>query len=124
MGSGLDVDAPGQPGWRSRASRSGSTTDRVAAGCVSTPDGSIACTGSWNCTHNARSLLVTKETPHADGRRDLASASVETGKTILGEDRVPPLDEINSDSQFEGVEITEQEFEADWAKAKEWFDLP
>lgn len=67
---------------------------------------------------------VRKVDEYRNGHRDLASASIETGNTILGEDRVPPLDEINKDPQFEGVEITEQDFEAVWAKAKEWFDLP
>jgi hypothetical protein len=67
---------------------------------------------------------VRKVDEYVNGHRDLASANIETGSTMLGEDRMPPLEEINDDPQFEGVQITDQEFEAVWAHAKAWFDLP
>lgn len=67
---------------------------------------------------------VRKVDEYADGHRDLASANIETGSTALGEDRIPPPEEINEDPQFDGAAIAEQEFDAVWAKAKEWFDLP
>lgn len=67
---------------------------------------------------------VRKVDEYVNGRRDLASASIETGNTALGEAPVPPLDDINEDPEFEGVAITDQEFEVVWAKAKEWFELP
>lgn len=66
---------------------------------------------------------VRKIDEYANGHRDLAGADLETGSTILGLDRVPTLDEINKDHQFDGVEITAEEFEEIWARAKEWFDL-
>lgn len=66
---------------------------------------------------------VRKVDGYANGHSDLASGDLETGNTILGLDRVPPLGEINADPQFEGVEITAEEFEAVWAKAKGWFEL-
>ena len=67
---------------------------------------------------------VRKVDEYADGHCDLASATIETGNTTLGEARIPPLSGINEDPQFEGAEITEEEFEVAWGKAKAWFDLP
>lgn len=67
---------------------------------------------------------VRRVDEYTSGHRDVASANIETGHTFLAEDRVPSLDEINEDPQFEGVTITAQEFEAVWADAKAWFELP
>lgn len=67
---------------------------------------------------------VRKVDQYSNGHRDLASAGIETGITILGEGRVPPLDDINEDPQFEGEAITSEEFEAVWAEAKGWIELP
>jgi hypothetical protein len=49
-----------------------------------------------------------------DGTVDAADGGRETPRTRLGIGAVPPLDEINQDSQFEGSAITEDEFEAMW----------
>ena len=67
---------------------------------------------------------VRKVDEYTDGHRDLASATIETGTTRLGEGRIPPLDEINLDPQFDGLEISAQEFETVWGEAQKWFDLP
>jgi hypothetical protein len=67
---------------------------------------------------------VRKVDEYADGHRDLAASDLETGSTFLGLERIPSLEEINSDPQFEGVEITVEEFEEVWSKAKERFELP
>jgi hypothetical protein len=53
-----------------------------------------------------------------DGHCGYASASESAGSTRLGEEPIPPLVEIASDSQFEPVEITKEEFEEVWAKRK------
>lgn len=67
---------------------------------------------------------VRKVDEYAGGRRDLAGSGVETGSTSLAEARTPELEAINDDPQFEGVEITAEEFEVVWRQAREWFDLP
>ncbi len=67
---------------------------------------------------------VRKVDEYANGHCDIAGAEIETGRTFLGLDRVPPLDEINDDPQFEGAEISADEFEAIWAHAKDGFGLP
>lgn len=54
----------------------------------------------------------------ADGHCDYASFTESKGTSQLGEEPVPPLTQIASDSQFEPVEITEQEFEQLWARRK------
>ena len=53
-----------------------------------------------------------------DGRCGYASASESADSTRLGEEPVPPLDEIASDCQFEPVAITKEEFDAVWVKRK------
>ncbi|MBU2693720.1 hypothetical protein [Pimelobacter sp. 30-1] len=60
---------------------------------------------------------------YADGHLDLAGNGIETGRTFLGLDRVPSLDEINDDRQFLAEEITAEEFDTVWSKAMEWFEL-
>jgi hypothetical protein len=52
----------------------------------------------------------------ADGHCGFASPTESCGSTRLGEEPIPPLAEIASDSQFKPVEITKQEFEEVWAK--------
>jgi hypothetical protein len=61
---------------------------------------------------------------YANGRLDVASDRIETGKTALSTEPIPPLSEINADPQFEGVEISCEEFEAVWNRAKEWLERP
>jgi hypothetical protein len=51
-----------------------------------------------------------------DGHCGYASLTESCGPTRLGEEPIPPLDEIASDAQFDPVEITREEFEAIWAK--------
>jgi hypothetical protein len=49
-----------------------------------------------------------------DGSVGRASADASDDRTLLGELPVPSIDEINSDPQFQAVEITQSEFEAAW----------
>lgn len=66
---------------------------------------------------------VRKVEEYANGRRDLASSDIETGQTFLGEMRIPSLDEINSQAEFEGAEISADEFEKVWDDARKWFEM-
>lgn len=66
---------------------------------------------------DAEGWEVRKVDEYADGRLDIAAAGIETGRTFLGLVPVPPLDEINGDPQFEGVEISADEFEIVWERA-------
>jgi hypothetical protein len=50
-----------------------------------------------------------------DGSAGRASRDTSVGQTVLGELPIPSLEEINSDSQFQGEEITQSEFEAAWS---------
>jgi hypothetical protein len=50
----------------------------------------------------------------ANGSGTFASATTHTGTSGLAEIPVPSLEEINSDPQFQGVEITKEEFEQIW----------
>jgi len=52
----------------------------------------------------------------ADGTVGAASGDFEDAGTRLGVAAVPPLSEINEDPQFEGVELTQAEFEGLWQK--------
>jgi hypothetical protein len=49
-----------------------------------------------------------------DGSVGLASKEGESGSTRLGEATVPPLAESNEDPEFEGVPITNDEFDQLW----------
>lgn len=53
----------------------------------------------------------------ADGRMEGASQAFETGDTGLGLVPIPPLEEINSQDEFEAVDITQDEFETVWRQA-------
>jgi Domain of unknown function (DUF6881) len=55
---------------------------------------------------------------YADGSAGFAGPGEEVGTTWLGDQPVPPLDEINADAQFEGVEIDAAEFERVWAQRR------
>lgn len=46
-----------------------------------------------------------------------ANATTSAHGAELGSAPIPPLDEINSDPQFKGSEISEYEFSAIWARA-------
>lgn len=53
----------------------------------------------------------------ADGRCDYASESGSKGDSGLSKEPLPSLDEISLDSQFEPVEIEQEEFERIWTEA-------
>ena len=54
---------------------------------------------------------------YRDGRLDYADAQGGTGSTLLGDQPIPSLDEINASGQFTGVPISPPEFEAVWQHA-------
>lgn len=54
----------------------------------------------------------------ADGRLDYAGQGEQTGKTRLGEMPVPPIADIAADPQFSPREISRDEFEVSWRKAR------
>ena len=55
----------------------------------------------------------------ADGRRDYADKSQQTGSTQLGLAVIPSLTEIAADPQFSPREIQREEFEMLWQTATE-----
>jgi uncharacterized protein DUF6881 len=60
---------------------------------------------------------------YRDGRLDYADENASTGSTLLGDQPVPPLDQINTDSEFSGTAISEFEFEQAWARATQRLPL-
>lgn len=54
---------------------------------------------------------------YADGTMGFADQYSSVGGSSLSIEALPTVAEINSDSQFEPVEITKEEFEAVWAAA-------
>ena len=60
---------------------------------------------------------VRKVEIYPDGIIDYAGPNGETGSTLLGIVPVPLLEEINTDPEFIGNEITADEFENIWKKA-------
>jgi hypothetical protein len=54
---------------------------------------------------------------YRDGRLDYADENASTGSTLLGDQPVPSLDQINTDSEFSGTAITQFEFEQAWARS-------
>lgn len=55
---------------------------------------------------------------YADGRRDYADESEQTGSTQLGLVPIPSLAEIASDPEFSAREISRDEFETVWKSAR------
>ena len=53
----------------------------------------------------------------ADGRLQAASKDFGTGDTWLSYEPIPSLDDINSQTEFDAVEITREAFETIWAAA-------
>jgi hypothetical protein len=51
-----------------------------------------------------------------DGAVCFASATLVMGDTMLSAVPVPPLEEINSDPQFQGVSMSASEFEELWVR--------
>ena len=60
---------------------------------------------------------VRKVEVYRDGRHDHADGSHSTGTTMLGEQLMPDVDEINQDPEFSAVTITAEEFERVWQRA-------
>lgn len=60
---------------------------------------------------------------YRDGHCEYADAEVETGSTGLSETRIPTLDEIVADPQFDAKEIPAGEFEAAWNRRDEEWTL-
>ena len=54
---------------------------------------------------------------YGDGRLDYADAQGGTGSTLVGDQPMPSLDEINASTEFTGVPISSVEFEAVWRRA-------
>jgi hypothetical protein len=55
---------------------------------------------------------------YADGTVGYADPQTEVGGSFLGEVTVPEVAEMNSDPQFEAVEISLEEFERNWMRAE------
>jgi hypothetical protein len=55
---------------------------------------------------------------YVDGSAGFAGPGEEIGTTWLADQSIPPLDEINADPQFEGVEIDAAEFERVWVQRR------
>ncbi|MCP4305661.1 MAG: hypothetical protein GY788_12430 [bacterium] len=55
---------------------------------------------------------------YANGHMDFADTKQETGKTFLGLEPLPSLEQIASDPQFQPVAISEAEFEDVWERAR------
>ncbi len=53
-----------------------------------------------------------------DGSVGFASQEGESGGTRIGEVAVPPLSQINDDPEFEGVAITQTQFEQLWQERR------
>ena len=79
----------------------------------------------WNHTHTSEPFRLVSELDDqsfetrkleffVDGRIGYASEAGKSEDTELGEVAVPSIEEINSDPQFEGIEITREAFEELW----------
>jgi hypothetical protein len=60
---------------------------------------------------------LRKVDEYRDGRLDAADARSSTGSTLMGDQRVPSLDEINRDAEFTGTKISQELFETIWDRA-------
>lgn len=60
---------------------------------------------------------LRKVDQYADGHLDFADSNRSTGSTVLGEKKIPSLDEIAAQSEFSPLAITAAEFESVWRKA-------
>jgi len=60
---------------------------------------------------------VRKVNIYRDGRQDFADETRETGKTFLGLEATPPLEEIQEDEEFEASLISKEEFDKAWKAA-------
>ncbi len=55
---------------------------------------------------------------YKDGQSNYADKTISTGSTCLGEASIPLLAKIATDTQFEPIEITKEEFEEVWKKCQ------
>lgn len=62
-------------------------------------------------------LEVRKVEVYRDGRHDLADRSRSTGSTMLGEQLMPAVEEINEGPEFSAEAISAAEFERVWQQA-------
>ncbi|WP_105436360.1 DUF6881 domain-containing protein [Neorhizobium tomejilense] len=65
---------------------------------------------------DAEDMEIRKVHVYPDGLRERADTTLPDKDTWLAYEPTPPLDEINSDPQFEGRWITKEEFEEEWNK--------
>jgi hypothetical protein len=56
---------------------------------------------------------------YADGRHDYADKNEQTGSTELGLSPIPSLAEITADPLFTPREISREEFETSWKRARQ-----
>jgi hypothetical protein len=56
---------------------------------------------------------------YRDGRLGYADGETSTGWTVLGDQAVPSLDEINRDYEFNAAAVSAEEFEAIWRRARD-----
>jgi hypothetical protein len=54
---------------------------------------------------------------YRDGRLDYADEDTRTGMTLLGDQPIPSLDEINADEEFTAASISPSDFERVWRGA-------
>jgi Domain of unknown function (DUF6881) len=54
---------------------------------------------------------------YRDGRLDYADESTSTGTTVLGDQKVPSLEEIDAEGEFTATAVTRSEFDAIWRRA-------
>lgn len=65
------------------------------------------------------SCEVRKVEVFSDGKMGFAGSGEEGGSTRLSTVPIPPIEEIESDAQFEPTEISHLEFEQIWLTARE-----
>ncbi|MCH4547030.1 hypothetical protein MK632_14770 [Rhizobium changzhiense] len=68
---------------------------------------------------DAEDMEIRKVHVYPDGHRERADTTLPDKDTWLAYEPTPPLDEINSDPQFEGRWITKEEFEEEWNKTRQ-----
>ena len=64
-----------------------------------------------------KQLEIRKVDIYSDGHSDFADENNSNGETFISDTPIPDLAEINIQDEFEGLEITEKEFNVIWDKA-------
>jgi hypothetical protein len=62
---------------------------------------------------------VRKVDEYRDGRLDYADANSSAGTTLLGDQPIPTLGEINANEEFTAMPISPSDFERVWQRATE-----